>query len=142
MDAPVASCQCTVLFEEPFWVAVFERHDEAGYAVARTVFGAEPSDVEVAQFILRDYFSLRFSQPLPTAAASGLQAHNHKRAQREAKKLAGARGTSTKAQAALQQELERNKKIRREQSKEERDAEKQRKFALHLERQKQKKRGH
>lgn len=143
MTQPAASlCQCTILFEEPFWVAVFERHDERGYAVARTVFGAEPTDGELAQYILSHYHRLRFSQPSATAGAPTEKSSNFKRAQRRAKKMAGQQGVSTKAQAALQLELERHKKERQECSKAERDAAADRKFKLRQARKKEKKQGH
>jgi hypothetical protein len=139
----MSTIQCTVLFEDPFWVAIFERADEAGYAAARTVFGAEPTAQEVYEFILQNFYRLPFSQPLAeaatpmTAAASGF-----KRAQRESRQAAAHSGVSTKAQEVLRLEFERHKKTRRSLSSAERDAERERQFQLWLERKKEKKRGH
>jgi Protein of unknown function (DUF2992) len=48
----------SVFFEDPFWVAVFERQTGNQYQAARRVFGAEPSDPEVYQFVLQTYGSL------------------------------------------------------------------------------------
>lgn len=38
--------KATVMLEKYLWVALFERTDIKGYAVARTVFGDEPTDPE------------------------------------------------------------------------------------------------
>lgn len=35
------SCSLTVLFEDPFWIGVYERVDGGLYEAARIVFGAE-----------------------------------------------------------------------------------------------------
>lgn len=54
------SGKLTVLFEEPFWVGIFERQDGKKYEACRVVFGAEPKEVEVYEFILERFFSLDF----------------------------------------------------------------------------------
>ena len=51
----------TVLFEEPFWVGVFERTVENQYQVYRHVFGAEPKDYEVYHFVLTKYHCLKYT---------------------------------------------------------------------------------
>ena len=38
------SGRLTVLFEEPFWVGVFERISEDRLSVCKVTFGAEPKD--------------------------------------------------------------------------------------------------
>ena len=44
----------TVFFDKPFWVAVLEHHDGAGCVRAvRHVFGSEPTDPELYEFLLR-----------------------------------------------------------------------------------------
>lgn len=32
----------TVLFEEPFWIGIYEREDGESYQAAKILFGAEP----------------------------------------------------------------------------------------------------
>lgn len=39
----MAIVKVTIFFEKRFWVGTFERTDKEGYAVARHIFGAEPS---------------------------------------------------------------------------------------------------
>ena len=43
----------TVFFEEPFWVGVFEQETDGVICAARVVFGAQPTDAEVFEFVLR-----------------------------------------------------------------------------------------
>ncbi len=56
----------TVTFEAPYWVGIFERIDEQGYAVAKIIFGAEPNAETVRLAVLREYRGLRFSAPVLT----------------------------------------------------------------------------
>ncbi len=135
------SCQLTVLFEDPFWIGLFERKDDRGYAVARVVFGAEPTDVEVYTFIQQNYTTLRYSDPLPDAAPIRAET-NFKRRQREARRCLAEPKTSTKAQEALSLEREKNKRAQQETTKAERDALADHKFHLRQEKRKQKKLGH
>ena len=36
----------TILFEEPFWIGLFEMLDESGLRVCKVTFGAEPTEEE------------------------------------------------------------------------------------------------
>jgi hypothetical protein len=135
------SCQLTVLFEDPFWIGLAERRDETGYAVARIVFGAEPTDAELYAFVQQQYATLSFSQPLPEESTEAGHV-NFKRKQREARRLLSQPATRTKAQEALQLELERHKQERRGLTKAERQAEAERQWNLRQQRRKEKKQGH
>jgi hypothetical protein len=48
----MATIKATIYFEKQYWVGSFERTDKEGFAVARYVFGGEPSDHEVHEFVL------------------------------------------------------------------------------------------
>jgi len=134
-------CRCTLFFEDPFWVAIFERIDESGCAAARFVFGAEPSEAEMYQFALNGYQRLTFTAALPGSTAPVLIT-NFKRRQREARQqTSGQGGPGTWAQLALQAELERSKNEHRQTSQAGREAREERKFTLKLEKKKQKHRG-
>lgn len=131
----------TVFFESPFWVGVVERTDSRGQiTAARHVFGPEPSDQQVYQWLLAELDHLRFSPPspgeLPRPAAD-----NPKRRQRQAAR-AVALGTGTRAQQALQAAREAAKDERLVRTRAQRDADAQRKYDLRRERQKQRHRGH
>jgi hypothetical protein len=105
--------KCTVYFSDPFWVGVFERSDEHGYAIARFVFGAEPGDAELHRFALEEFARLEFSAPGPAPEATPDQA-NFKRRMREARKQTRQTGVGTWAQRAMQSEWERQKQTRQE----------------------------
>ncbi len=131
----------TVFFEEPFWVGVFEREDETGFRVSRVVFGAEPTDVELYEYIQHEYRSLDFSKPIKNQVKI-VRKKNFKRMQREVRKTIYAEGVGTKAQQAMKLQTELNKKERQVQSREQREEEKALKFRIEQEKKKEKRRGH
>lgn len=128
-----------VFFEDPFFVGVFEQVCEAELTACRTVFGAEPKDAEVYEFILREYGRLK---PSPAVEARPRQrAMNPKRAKREADRHLAREGIGTKSQQALglmRQEQGEQKKLR---CREQRDARADRLFALKQQKRKEKHRG-
>lgn len=129
----------TVFFEHPFWVGVFERVEENRLSVCRVVFGSQPKDYEVYEFVLQQYRHLRFSAD--EAVEVKREKANPKRVQREARKQSKQIGISSKSQMALQQQREEMKLERRVESKQQRELEKKRKFQLKQEKRKQKHRG-
>ena len=50
----------TLSFENPFWIGVFEIECGKNYEVARVIFGVEPTDAQLYEFILKNFFSLSF----------------------------------------------------------------------------------
>ena len=118
----------TVYFEEPFWIGVFERICEGKLSVAKVTFGAEPKDYEVEEFILKKYYSLRFS-PAVVAVVKEVT-KNPKRIQRDVKKQLQNVGIGTKSQQALKLQQEQNKQERKVKSREQKLAESERMFAL------------
>ena len=50
----------TVIFENPFWIGIFESESKKNYEVAKVVFGVEPTDAQLYEFILKNFFSLSF----------------------------------------------------------------------------------
>ena len=129
----------TVYFEEPFWVGVFERMEDGALSVAKVTFGAEPKDYEVLQYVLDHYHELRFSEPIDHEKR--VRADNPKRRQRAAAKEMQSAGVGTKSQQALQAQREMMKVERKAISKEEREAEAQRRFELKQQKKKEKHRG-
>ena len=134
------SAQLTVFFDGRFWVGVLEHHElrHGGDAIsraitvqaARHVFGAEPSDVELYDFLLarggelidRAAASPPVSVGSTTADPSSSRRASPKRAARRAAKEAARARPSTAAQAALAAAREetaartsRNRSLRRRQ---------------------------
>ena len=50
----------TVFFEDPFWVGVYEREEPGGLTACRVVFGAEPKDGEIYEWMLQNWAQLHF----------------------------------------------------------------------------------
>ena len=88
--------QLTVFFEDPFWVGVFEKIDNGKLSVCKVAFGSEPKDYEVWEFILQNYFKLKFSPPIEVSTKR--ESKNPKRRQREAKKQLEVTRIGTKSQ--------------------------------------------
>ena len=116
----VCEIRLTILFEKQFWVGIFERGEAGYYSVARKVFGTEPTDPEVYQFVLHHMNELRFSEPVEEEIKT-FKCVSPKRRQREVRKSQSAPSVITKAQQALKTELEKNKKTRKKVSSEEKN---------------------
>ena len=96
----------TVFFEDPFWVGIFERIESGKLSVCRVVFGSEPKDYEVWEYLLKNYSRLRFSPSVETVVKK--ESVNPKRLQRQIRKETAATGIGTKSQQALQMQREEN----------------------------------
>ncbi len=130
----------SVLFDDPFWIGVFERESGGKLTASKATFGAEPKDYEVKEFLIRNYDRLRFSPPVDSQRE--VKEHvNPKRLQRDAKKQVEAVGIGTKSQQALKLQQEQGKRERKVRSREEREAEKELQFELKQQKRKEKHRG-
>ena len=135
------SCsRLSVLFEEPFWIALYERESGGRYEVCKITFGAEPRDYEVYAFFLKNYDRLVFS-PAMEGAGSVQRKINPKRLQKQIRKATEEKGVGSKAQQALKLQQEQNKTERKILTRERREAEAQRRFALRQQKRKEKHRG-
>lgn len=122
------SGKLTVFFEEPFWKGVFQRITEGKLSVCKVTFGAEPKSYEIYEFILKNYYQLRFSSAVATDVKEA--SRNPKRVQREVQKQVQNTGIGTKSQQALKLQQEQLKTERKSMGREQREAEKQRQFEL------------
>ena len=133
------SGRLTVCFEAPFWVGIFECISDGKLSVCKVTFGAEPKDYEVYDFVLKNYYQLRFSPAVATNVKE--TGCNPKRIQREVRKQVQNAGIGTKSQQALKLQQEQLKTERKTVSREQREAEKQRQFDLKQHKRKEKHRG-
>ena len=133
------SGKLTVYFEEPFWVGVFERVSDGKLSVCKVTFGAEPKDYEIYDFVLENYYRLRFSPAVATDVKE--VGRNPKRVQREVRKQVQNTGIGTKSQQALKLQQEQLKIERKAVNREQRAAEKERRFELRKIKRKEKHRG-
>lgn len=131
----------TVYFDDPYWVGVIELTVAGNYSVARIVFGPEPTDAQILEYLFKNYpNNVRFTK--------GLETHNQqpghinpKRRQREAASLLGKRGTSTKAQEEIQRSYEIYKQEKQQEKHLLKNATNELKYLQKAEKKKQKKRG-
>ena len=136
----VPQSRLTILFEAPFWIGLYERIEHGRYEVCKITFGAEPKDYEVYEFLLRNWHKLKFSPPIQAEAAMERKT-NPKRVQREIQSQLQDKGIGTKARQALKLQHEQSKLERRPRSREQKEAEKDRQFAIRQEKKKAKHRG-
>ena len=130
----------TVFFDGQFWIGIFERTENGMLSVSRVVFGAEPKEQQVHEFVLRNYLKLRFSPPVEGEKVQAI-ASNQTRRQRQIARSAE-KGIGTKSQQAMKLAQEAGKLARKVRTREQREAEEQRKRDLHAEKKKAKHRGH
>jgi len=128
------------MFEDPFWIGLYERYDNGQYEVCKITFGSEPKDYEVYEFLFRNRSKLRFSPPIKSDMVKERRI-NPKRMQRKINSQLQDRGIGTKAQQALKLQYEQNKLKRKTKSREQREAEKERQYALRQQKKKAKHKG-
>lgn len=140
----MSTVKATIFFEKRLWVGTFERTDKEGYAVARHIFGGEPSDAEIYEFVLNHYLELNFGE----AKEIDIQIHrmNPKRVQREVRremeKIKETARPSSFAQDYIREEIEKKKKEKKSVSSAEKQARKDFQFSLKQGKRKKKHRGH
>lgn len=129
----------TIFFEEPFWIGVFERTENGKLSVCKVTFGAEPKDYDIWEFILKNYYKLKFSSNVETKIKQ--TANNPKRRQRNIRKQLQTSGIGTKSQQALQTQRELTKIETKQLHKKQRELEKQHQFDLKQKKRKEKHKG-
>ena len=140
MRKTTVSSTLTVCFDGQFWVGIVERVEDGALSSCRVVFGAEPSNEEVLDFVLREWARL----PLGPAVAceERAMARNPKRRARQASRELKQRGPSTKAQVALAEQREAMAQKSAELRRELREEERRRRFEQSQQKAKRKRRGH
>lgn len=118
----MGTSRLTILFDDPFWIGLYEREDGTEYSVCRIVFGAEPRDQAVYAYLLEHWRTLRFSPPRPGTEHLP-PPKSPKRRQREARRMTQAAGIGTKAQQALKLQQEQGKQARLARTRQQREAE-------------------
>ncbi|MBE6072547.1 MAG: DUF2992 family protein [Clostridium butyricum] len=129
-----------VFFEDPFWVGIFESVYGGELSVCRIVFGPEPKENEIQEFVLRNYYKLKFS-PAIKCAVKNKENINPKRLQREIKKQVKEVRVGTKSQQALKLQNEESKIERKIKTREQKEQEERYKFQLKQQKRKEKHKG-
>mgnify|MGYP002580163113 FL=1 len=144
----ITSSTLTVLHDGQFCVGICEHAESGRYGACRVVFGAtEPTDPEILAFVCARWATLPFdyaddhaAEALRSAAAALAHA-NPKRRQREARKQVEGMGIGTKAQQAMSAGYEARKDERKAATRQAKQEESERRFALKQQKRKQKHRG-
>ncbi len=130
-----------ILFEEPFWIGIFERTEGTRLSVSKVTFGAEPKGYELYDYIQKQYYDLRFTQAIEVMQEAKKRI-NPKRRDREARKSMLDTTIATKSQQALKREQEKGKQERKIQRKEKEEQVRQYKFEQKQQKRKEKHKGH
>ena len=137
------SSTLTVYFDGQFWVGMAELVEEGQLRACRIVFGAEPSNEEIFDFVLTRWVGLDFSAPIAQENRRGpADAGNPKRRKRQVAKVLHQRSGATKAQQALSEQREAEAELRKERASERRALKAQKRVEQKTEKHKQKRRGH
>ena len=130
----------TVYHDGQFWVGLAEHVEDGRYGVARIVFGAEPSNEEILQFVAGRWEKLSFFGGKPAEASK--PAKNPKRRAREAAKALKQPAMGTKAQQALAAQREAMKRASAHARSRRRAEEADARYERRQQKRKQKHRGH
>ena len=130
----------TVLFDDPFWIGIFEHIENGKLTVCKITFGAEPKNYEIYDFIIKKYYQLKFSPAVDVVQKE--KKINPKRMQRMIKHQIYQAGIGTKSQQAIKLQHGQMKIERKITSRETKEIEKQHKFMLKKQKRKNKHRGH
>lgn len=130
----------TLLFEDSFWICLYERFDYDKYWVCKITFGSEPKDYEVYKYLLKNWRKLKFSPPVKIALAEERKI-KLKRMKREINEHLKNKGIGTKAQQALKLQQEENKLAQKVRNRERREEEQECQFALRQEKKRAKHKG-
>ncbi|GIN94409.1 hypothetical protein J6TS1_02790 [Siminovitchia terrae] len=101
----------TIYYDGQFWVGVIEIQENGRLKAYRYVFGTEPSDTEVLEFVnYRLYAVITKSTQLGIKEKRGVNKRiNPKRLQRQVAKEMKQKGISTQAQEAIKEDIKRRK---------------------------------
>ncbi|MBS7576111.1 MULTISPECIES: YjdF family protein [unclassified Enterococcus] len=139
----------TVFFDGSFWYGLIEYSDfQNNYRAIKYLFGKEPKDVEIIDFIDNHLLSLiakndklKLSNNCVKKQQS-IKKLNPKRMRREINRAKKRPVLSTKSQLAISESRSSNQLIKHHNSKLEKAASKQRKFEIKQEKKYQKHKGH
>ncbi|PFK64620.1 hypothetical protein COJ21_26080 [Priestia megaterium] len=133
----------TIYHDGQFWVGIIEVVEDGKLRAFRYVFGAEPKDKEILDFI---YY--RLLDIINQSVHSGLDVRrksdkkiNPKRLQRQVAKERNKVGVSTKAEEAIKQEYEEKKKSKKKRAKQYREELKEQKYLVKKQKAKAKHKG-
>ena len=140
MRKTTVSSTLAVCFDGQFWAGYVEHVEDGLLSSCRVVFGSEPSNEEINEFVLREWARLPLNPNV--ACEEKRMAGNPKRRQRQVAKELKRRGPSTKAQIALSEQREARARENIAHEKQRREEKRRLHFEQKREKAKRKRRGH
>ena len=131
--------ECQVFYEDNHWLALFQETDDQQMRVSKMIFYKELQDQKLFELITRSYQKLKFTPSVEVINKT--KKINPKRMKREIMKQSLQLRTSTKAQAAFQQNYLQQKTLKKKQQKSLKKIQQDNRFALKQLKKKRKKRG-
>lgn len=132
----------TVLFEDPFYIGIIEKQLNKDYYACRVVFGSEPSDALIYEFIKISYIKLKFNLAEKANKKSVQKKINPKRIQRVVSREIETTRSIKKAKDALKQSYESFKENKKADNSKIKAIKKQEKYEMMQLKKKEKKKGH
>ncbi|MFB4328104.1 YjdF family protein [Paenibacillus sp. CR_12] len=134
----------TVLFDESckYWIGVIEQEEQGRLKACRHIFGNEPKDPEILEFVSEKMMELMNLTKVGTDAKRSKNTRiNPKRLARQASREIAQRGLSSHAQEAIKLDLESRKLQRKVHNRQQNLEENERKYQLRVQKAKKKHRG-
>ncbi|HTX71439.1 MAG TPA: YjdF family protein [Rectinemataceae bacterium] len=131
----------SIFYEGPFWVGVLEVHEGERLVVGRHVFGSEPSNAELLEFMLHRFHHIPRHVSSIGAPPAIERSRGAKRAIRAARRESR-RPASTRAQAALSAALETRQAADKARRRDESAAQERIRYEKRDEKRREKRRGH
>jgi len=103
----------TLFFEDPFWVGLLTISDIGFIKYSRILFGAEPTDIEIYNYLKTHYNQLEFTNT-STLIQETILTQNPKRRQREISKKINDRSGIKKSYEVIKQIEQQGKKKERQ----------------------------
>jgi hypothetical protein len=135
----------SIVYDAPFWIALFESFWEGAYSVAREVIGtSEPTTSEIILFFERlDWQRLHYTVPTSEEGKRKYKTSFKKQQKlaQKALKSSDYKYVYSKAQEELKKQQEQDRKEKKAMERQRREADKERKFEIRQAKKKQKHKG-
>lgn len=135
----------SIVYDEPFWIALFESFYEGTYSVAREVIGtSEPTTSDIVMFFKRlDWQRLHYTVPIVEERQKKYEISFKKQQKLTQKtmKTSNYKYVYSKAQEELKKQQEQDHKMKKASARHQREEDRKRKFEIRQAKKKQKHKG-
>lgn len=130
----------TVLYDQQFWIGIFELEEGSTLSVAKVTFVSQPRESDIMDLIGVHFYQLKFSSTIGYNGTRNLL--NYKQMKRKVKKEVENNQVGTKSQQALKNQQIETKIKRKKQSKINKLEEQRKQFEFKQQKKREKHRGH